>query len=92
MSSIQRAIAALAGFFGPPITAISGYVNLVELGKAVVLGLIAGGGVLGVLGQVQAGSGVIFPSPADDALVAAVLTFLADFFRRLPQGRKSPYS
>ena len=39
------------------------------------------------LTQVQAGSGVIFPSPGDDALVAAVLAFLADVFRRVPQGR-----
>lgn len=87
MNALKNVWAWVVGFLGPPVSAIRGYVNLVELGKAIVLGLIAGGGVMGVLTQVQAGSGVIFPSPGDDALVAAVLTFLADFFRRLPQGR-----
>lgn len=87
MTILKNAWAALVGFFGPPLGAIRGYVNVVELGKAVILGLVAGGGVLGVLTQVDAASGIIFPSPGDDALVAAVLSFLADVFRRVPQGR-----
>ncbi len=76
-------------FLGPPISAISGYLSVPELVKAVVLGLVTGGGLLGILTQIQAQSGVVFPSPSDDALVAALLAFLIDAARRLPQGRKT---
>lgn len=85
---MSKFIDKIKAFFGPAATAISGYLNLAELAKAVVLGLVTGGGIYGVLAQVQANAVTVFPSPADDALVAAVLAFLLDATRRLPQGRK----
>ena len=80
----------LRKFFGPAYDSIKGYLNAVELAKSAVLGLVTGGTVLAVLLQIQANAGLIFPNPNDDALVSAVLAFLIDAARRLPQGRPSP--
>ena len=81
---------AFKKFFGPAYDSIKGYLNAVELAKSTILGLVTGGTVLAVLLQIQANAGVIFPNPNDDAVVAAILAFLVDAARRLPQGQPSP--
>lgn len=78
-------------FLGPPWNAIRGYLNVVELVKAIVLGLAAGGGVLGVLTALQEALGSIVVDPSMAATIGAIVAAIVDLVRRLPQGKKSPY-
>ena len=79
----------IKNFFSHPPDSIKGFVNGMELFRAIASAIAAGLGsnaALTILGAVLAHASIIFPNPVVGGLVASILTLVVDLIRRQNAG------
>lgn len=77
---------ALRRFLAEAPHSLSNHLNRAELARVLSAAMTAGGGAFGLVYALFTNVGSIFPSPADAALAAAVLTGILEALRRLGHG------
>jgi len=86
---MSKFFAAIFAFLGPAANSIKGHVNVIELTRALMTGLAAGGSVASIYAAV----GKSLPSivaPSDLSLAFAAFVFFGEVYRRLGHGSELP--
>ena len=89
-------IHAIRAWFAPVIGSIKGHINHEELIRAIATGLASGGGITAFLFSAHTSVDAIFPDPADQSLIKALLgvaigllSLYGEVRRRMGHGKES---